>query len=210
MRNVAGTLRIFQRGTSGAACIICASPRRNGAVRIFLVVATAVSMCACGQQASSSGRPIALTNGDFEQPGSGSAIPGWQYVHHAGVDAYTVSLDTDSPAQGKASAKMKRTQPQVYGTLSQLVSMKGNEGKTVRVTARMKSDSVGEKGWKLFMSARGLHGNVYSEPMTGTTPWKEVRIEAKMPPGVDQLNLGATLLDAGTGWVDDVQVHIVD
>jgi hypothetical protein len=179
-------------------------------VRILLVVAAAVSMCACGQQATGGGKAIALVNGDFEQPASGGTIPGWQYSRHAGVEAYTVSLDTDAPAQGKASAKMTRTQPQVYGSLSQFVSMKGNEGKTVRVTAKMKSDGVGEKGWVLFMSARGLHGNVYSAPMTGTTAWKDVTIETKILPGVDQLNLGATLLDAGTGWVDDVQVRIVD
>ena len=105
---------------------------------------------------------------------------------------------------------MTRTQPQIYGTLSQLVSMKGNDGKTVRVTAKMKTDGVGEKGWMLFMSARGLDGNVYSTPMTGTTPWKDVSIEAKMPVGITQLNLGATLLDAGTGWFDDVKVSVVE
>jgi hypothetical protein len=181
-------------------------------VRILLVVAAAVSMCACGQQANGGGgKSVALVNGDFEQPAGGSGIPGWEYSHHAGVDVYTVSLDTESPAQGKASAKISRTpQPQIYGSLSQFVSMKGNEGKTVRVTAKMKSEGVGQKGWVLFMSARGLHGNVYSAPMTGTTGWKDVSIQTKILPGVDQLNLGATLLDAGTGWFDDVQVRIVD
>jgi hypothetical protein len=32
----------------------------------------------------------------------------------------------------------------------------------------------------------------------------------KITPEVDQLLVGATLLDAGTGWIDDVQVHVVD
>jgi hypothetical protein len=184
-------------------------------VRIFLIAAAAVLMCACGHPtdgvgSTAAGRPLALVNGDFEQPGNGGAIPGWMYVHHAGVDAYTVSLDTDSPAQGKASVKMTRSQPQIYGTLSQLISVKGLDGKTVRVTAKMKSDGVGEKGWVIFMSARGLPANVYSTPMTGTTAWKQVSIEAKMPVGVTQLNLGASLLDAGTGWFDDVKVSVVD
>ncbi len=173
-------------------------------------------MCACGHQTADSagsvatGKPIALVNGDFEQPAGNGSIPGWIYLHHAGVDAYKVSLDTESPAQGKVSAKMVRSQPQIYGTLSQLISMKGYDGKTVRVTAKMKTDGVGEKGWVLFMSARGLDGNVYSAPMTGTTAWKDVSIEAKMPVGITQLNLGATLLDAGTGWFDDVKVSVVD
>jgi hypothetical protein len=186
-------------------------------VRNFLIATLAVLVGACGHGSSdaagsngAAGKPIAIVNGDFEQPANGRAIPGWQYLHHAGVDGYTVALDTDSPAQGKASAKMTRTQPQVYGTLAQLVSVKGYDGKTVRVTAKMKSDGAGEKGWVLFMSARGLPGNVYSAPMTGTTPWKEVSVEAKMPVGVTQLNLGATLLDAGTGWFDDVKVSVID
>ena len=60
------------------------------------------------------------------------------------------------------------------------------------------------------MSAAGLKGNVYSAPMTGTTPWKEVSIEAKMPPGADKLDVGVTLLDGGTGWADDVKVSVID
>ena len=190
--------------------------KRNREVRILLIVAAAIAVSACGHGSgeaggnAGAGKPVALVNADFEQPANGGAIPGWQYLHHAGVDAYTVTLDTTSPAQGKASAKMTRTQPQIYGTLSQMVSMKGNDGKTVRVTAKMKTEGVGEKGWVLFMSARGLDGNVYSAPMTGTTGWKDVSIEAKMPVGITQLNLGATLLDAGTGWFDDVKVGIVE
>jgi len=178
-------------------------------VRIFLVIAAAVLMCACGLQGSG-GSSIALVNGDFEQPAGEGGIPGWQYSHHAGVDAYKVSLDTDSPAQGKASAKMTRSQPQIYGSLDQLVSVKGAAGKTVRVTAKMKSDSVGPKGWVLFMSGRGLKGNIYSTPVTGSTPWKDVSIEAKMPADADKLNIGVTLLDGGTGWIDDVKVSVVD
>ena len=83
--------------------------------------------------------------------------------------------------------------------MSQLVSVKGYDGKTVRVSAKMKTDGVGEKGWVIFMSARGLPANVYSAPMTGTTAWKDVSIEAKMPVGGTELNLGATLLDGD--WV---------
>jgi hypothetical protein len=187
-----------------------ASSKRIPAVRIFLVAAAALLMCACGHQSSSGGSPLALVNGDFEQPAVDGNVPGWVFAHHAGVQAYALTLDTDSPAQGKASAKMTRTQPQVYGSITQVLPLKGYSGKTVRATAKMKSDGVGEKGWKLFLSARGQHENVYSEAMTGTTPWKEVTVEVKITPEVDQLTVGAILLDGGTGWVDDVRVYIVD
>ena len=179
-------------------------------MRLFLIAAAAVLVCACGKQADGGGHSIAVVNGDFEQPLNGEAIPGWEYSHHAGVDAYKVSLDTDAPAQGKASVKMTRSEPQIYGMLEQVVSVKGYDGKTVRVTAKMKSDGVGPKGWVLFMSGRGLKGNVYSTPMTGTTPWKDVSIEAKVPTGADKLSVGATLLDGGTGWFDDVKISVVD
>ncbi len=175
---------------------------------ILLLIVTAL-LAACGHNGAA-GDSMALVNGDFEQPANGADIPGWQFGQHAGVHAYEVSLDTDSPAQGKASLKMTRMQPQVYGSITQTLPLKGLVGKTVRVTAKMKSDGVGDKGWKLFMSARGQRTVVYSDPLIGTTPWKDVAIDLKITPEVDQLIVGASLLDAGTGWLDDVQVHVVD
>ncbi len=121
-----------------------------------------------------------------------------------------MTLDTNEPAQGKASLKMTRTQPQVYGSITQSLPLKGYAGKTIRVTAKMKSDGVGDKGWKLFLSARGQRSVIYGDALTGTSPWKSVAVEVKITPEVDQLLIGATLLDAGTGWIDDVQAHIVD
>ena len=176
------------------------------------LLALACTACSHGgaDTSASGGTPLTLVNPDFEQPANGADIPGWQFGQHAGAHAYEVSLDTDAPAQGKASLKIRRMLPQVYGSITQTLPLKGFAGKTVRVTAKMKSDGVGDKGWKLFMSARGQRTVNYSDPLTGTTPWKDVAIELKITPEVDELTVGASLLDAGTGWLDDVQVHILD
>lgn len=183
--------------------------------KIFAVcglVALACAACSHGgaDASASSGTSLTVANPGFEQAADGQNIPGWSFTQHAGVQAYNVSLDNSAPAQGKVSLKMTRTQPQVYGSITQTLPLKGYAGKTVRVTAKMKSDGVGDKGWKLFMSARGQRTVIYSDAMTGTTPWKDVAVEVKITPEVDELLIGATLLDAGTGWVDDVQVHIVN
>ncbi len=186
-------------------------------MRNFLIAAAAMLVGACGHggseppaAASAAGKPLAIVNGDFEQPGNGGAIPGWQYLHHAGVDAYKVSLDTESPAQGKVSAKMTRSQPQIYGTLSQLVSVKGYDGKTVRVTAKMKTDGVGEKGWVLFMSARGLPAQCVQCADDGYDGVERRQYRGEDAGWGDAAQSRGELLDAGTGWFDDVRVSVVD
>jgi hypothetical protein len=183
--------------------------------RIFAMLALVVLVCsACGHggvdAAASGGKTLTVANPGFEQSADGEDIPGWQFSQHAGPKSFAIGLDGSEPAEGKFSLRMTRTQPQVYGSVTQTLPLKGYVGKTVRVSAKMKSDGVGEKGWKLFMAARGQRTVVYSDAVTGTTPWKDVSVEVKITPEVDQLLVGATLLDAGTGWIDDVQVHVVD
>ena len=172
---------------------------------------------ACGHGGSetaggsvAAGKPLAIVNGDFEQPGNGGAIPGWQYLHHAGVDAYTVSLDTDSPAQGKASVKMTRSQPQIYGTLSQLVSVKGYDGKTVRVTAKMKTDGVGEKGLGAVHVGAWASGECVQCADDGYDGVERRQYRGEDAGWGDAAQSRGELLDAGTGWFDDVRVSVVD
>ena len=181
----------------------------NSTVRILLIAIAAVLIAACSRQ-TGEGVALPVVNGDFEQASADGSIPGWWVSQHAGPTSYTVSLDNEMPGQGKRSVKITRTQPQVYGSITQDLPLKGYAGKTVRVTARMKSEGVGPRGWCLFLSAHSLRTNIYGPPLTGTTPWKEVSAEVKIAPGVDLITFGASLRDGGTGWLDDVHVYVID
>jgi hypothetical protein len=44
----------------------------------------------------------------------------------------------------------------------------------------------------------------------GTTDWTRYTIELKVPPTATRLELGATLEGAGTVWVDDFELEIVE
>lgn len=157
-----------------------------------------------------SGETIAIANGDFEQPASGEDIPGWTLTHHAGVVGYKATLDHDGAAQGQSSLRFTRTEPQVYGEIMQQVDLARYAGKTVELSAMLKSADVGPKGWKLFINGNAKHTLAYSPGMKGSEGWQRQSVQLKLPAQIGEVTVGATLLDSGTGWLDDVQLRVVN
>ncbi len=159
---------------------------------------------------SGGGTAVKLKNPGFEEPAKNDTIPGWLLVQHAGAPAYKVALDPDSPYAGKDSMRITRTQPQVYGSLIQRVDARNLVGKTVELTAMLRCKDVGPKGLKLLLSGGRPDTNRYSPALAGTKDWQRQTIRLKVPRTVQTLTLGVTLLDSGTGWLDDVQLRVVD
>ena len=50
---------------------------------------------------------------------------------------------------------------------------------------------------------------VYSTPLTGTTDWQRATVRVKPAPGTTSVRVGITLLDAGSGWADEVQLKAI-
>ena len=50
---------------------------------------------------------------------------------------------------------------------------------------------------------------VQDPALVGTTDWQRVTVRAKLPANSDTIRVGAMLLDAGTGWLDDVQLRTI-
>jgi hypothetical protein len=188
----------------------------------YLTIFAATLLAACGSgnpspdtatkpksvpQASGSG--AALVNPDFEQIG-GDGIPGWVTVQHAGPSSYSMSIDAEGAYAGRGSFHMKRTLPQVYGSLEQTLDARPYGGKTLELSAMLKTQGVGAEGWKLYITAQLPGAMAYSSGLTGNADWKRDAVKLRMPANAQQLKVGVTLLDAGEGWMDNVELKTVD
>ena len=182
---------------------------------IGLLIATLCTACSKNgadgvSSAVPAGESIPIANGDFEQPASGDDIPGWTLAHHAGVVGYTAALDHDGPAQGQTSLRFTRTEPQVYGEMMQRLNLAKYAGKTVELSAMLKCADVGPKGWKLFINGNLPKTLAYSPGVKETTAWQRQAVQLKLPTQIGDVMIGATLLDSGTGWLDDVQLRVLN
>jgi hypothetical protein len=182
-------------------------------VRKFVIVLIAALLAACGNGGStgaSGGTVIAVSNGDFEKAADGDDVVDWTFVQHAGVPSYKVGLDHQDPGQGKTSFRMERTHAQIYGSIMQRLDFKSYAGKKVRLTALTKTENVGPDGWKLYINTNAPNGLAYSKGQTGTSGWQTQTLDFAVPQPVGEVTIGATLLDAGTAWLDDVHLQVVD
>ena len=159
---------------------------------------------------------IKLVNPSFEAPANGPSAPGWFGTQHYGPNRerdYEWAVDTDIAAEGKASYRIRRKNPQVFGMIVQGVVIEAHAGKTLEFSAMMKTDEVGPEGWVLVVNIgnrNALLQQARSEPATGTRDFKRHTVRFTLPADAFELKIGVMLLDAGTGWVDDVRLRVLD
>ncbi len=188
---------------------------------LCLLIAFTIVACADREGETSKPNPsqIALLNPGFELPSSSDhSISGWNTSQHAGEPSYDMAVDDVDAASGKQSFRITQTQPEAYGMLEQHVAAPANlVGKTMRLTARMKTKNVGPKGWTLFLFM--VDGTDYvtisyeSPPVLGTTEWQQVEVIGKVLPKTTKFTVGAHLADSGNGgvaWLDDVDLRVVE
>lgn len=184
------------------------------ALKICCAGVAALFLVACANPDPGSHEParsavdIPVANGGFEEPGTPDRIPGWTLSQHAGQQAYEMTQDTTAPFAGHASFRMSRVRNQVYGLLYQKIPIDRFAGKTIELSAMARTADVGPRGWVIYIDMPGARET--SGALTGTTDWRPMRVRAKLPPDARVISIGVLLLDAGTGWVDDVQLRVVD
>jgi hypothetical protein len=157
---------------------------------------------------------IKLTNPSFEEPATGPRAPGWTPSQHYGPERnYEWSVDSTSASDGKASYRIRRLSPQVFGLINQVVPVSDYAGKTLEFSAMLKTEEVGPDGWLLVVNIENRNAileQVRSPPATGKHDFKRYSVRFKLPADAFELKVGMMLLDAGTGWVDDVKLRVVD
>lgn len=189
----------------------------------YLTIFAAALLAACGsgnppqdtatrpKSARQTSGPVgALVNPDFEQTGGDGGIPGWVPVQHAGPPSYSMTIDSEGAYAGRGSFHMKRTQPQVYGSLEQTLDARPFAGKTVELSAMLRTRGVGAQGWKLYVTAQIPGAMAYSTGLTGNVGWKRDAVQLRIPANAHRLTVGVTLLDAGDGWMDDVRLRTLN
>ena len=180
----------------------------------FCAAIVAIVLAACANP-EADGRPpakeiaaIALKNADFEQPGGLNNVPGWTLSQHAGPPSFEMGLDGEKPFAGHASFRIRRTHPQIYGSITQQVDVAAYAGKTVEFSAMTRTAGVGPDGWVLFLDVPGER--VSAKPATGTRDWFGVKLRKVLPAGTRTVTVGGLLFDDGTAWLDNVTVHILE
>jgi hypothetical protein len=183
--------------------------------KLLAIMATAL-LCACGGSPQggkpADGKPeagttIAVVNGDFEQSASDGNIPGWKMMQHAGPPSYEMAVDADGAYGGHGAFRMSRTHEQIYGSLVQDLDLPVSISGELELSAMMKTKDVGPEGWKLMLVIADTP--VYSPALTGNNEWQRISVRAKLPANSHSIRIGAMLLDAGTGWLDDVQLRTI-
>lgn len=161
---------------------------------------------------------LPVANPGFEG-GALDEVQGWLLTQHTGEPAYEMELVEEAPHSGKRSFRMKRIHPEVYGLVSQSIRVQGFDGVTLELSASMRTQGVGPEGWALSLVFEGsppgifdtgILGHARSEALVGDTTWQQVVLKTTVPPNTRLITLGASLSDAGTGWVDDVRLRIVE
>lgn len=137
---------------------------------------------------------------------------GWQLSQHAGVPSYEMEIDKKIFSQGKQSFRITRILEQVYGQISQVLRIPTAVGKTLNFSAMLRGKDVGKEGWMLVVNFLDKEGYLVSQSRSnaikGTTQWQRINIVEQIPARTFKISVGAMLLDAGTGWIDDATLSI--
>lgn len=171
----------------------------------LIAVMAAIGLVACARNMDVESS-LAVVNGGFEQTASDGSIPGWTMQQHAGPPSYEMVVDDQGVYAGHGSFRMTRTLDQVYGSLTQDVAV-DKVGGVFELSAMLKTRDVGSEGWGLMLLTPQVRE--FSPKLTGTSDWQRVTLRATLPPGTTSVTIGATLLDGGSGWMDDVQLKAI-
>jgi len=183
---------------------------KNLKIRPYPLALLLLALTSCAQNDKTE---IALINPGFEDasPTAGE-IRGWATAQHAGPVSYEMTVDTDVHSQGRTSFRITRKREQVYGQIAQVVPIAAYVGRTIELSAQMKTDDVGADGWQLMLTFTGgvLNSRHTAAPLTGTQGFREVTIRTPVPAGAQEAEIAAILHDRGSVWLDDVRLRVLD
>ncbi|MEZ4317855.1 MAG: hypothetical protein R3F61_10135 [Myxococcota bacterium] len=134
----------------------------------------------------------------------------------AGSNPKNYEADVVSEAySGEGSARYRsKADKSGFGTLMQQVGAEEYRGKRVMMSAYVKSEDV--TGWSgLWLRVDGEKGmlsfdNMHDRPIEGTSAWNRYEIVLDVPEKAQGLAFGILVDGAGTVWLDDLEIEVVD
>jgi hypothetical protein len=154
--------------------------------------------------------PRSLVNGSFDL--DAAAPKGW-FLSGAGYADFVIAVESGA---AKLQAK-KSVTPNGYGTVMQSVQAADFIGKRLRMNARVRGDGIDSGDlWVRVQSAispgdgPGLGGGAC--PLSGDFDWQPCEVVFDVPERAFAIQIGAGLRGTGAGtlWLDDVVLEVVD
>ena len=174
---------------------------------------------ACAESDSISPPPPPV-NGSSPQPSRESPV-GWT-IRTLRWDLYDGGVDRGIRRSGSTSSFLTggsnaSSQPSASIGVMQDISAVPYRGKRVRLAGYVRTADMATPGAGLLMSIDGpterlVHDNMFSygRAIVGTTDWTRHSVVLDVPGNAISINLGAQLQGAGTMWIDDLQLDVVD
>ncbi|MCB9678068.1 MAG: hypothetical protein H6737_23410 [Alphaproteobacteria bacterium] len=141
-------------------------------------------------------------------------VPDGWFLAGSKPDNYEAEV-VDEAYSGKGSARYASTKDEEgFGTMMQTIAADEFVGKRVRLSAMVKSEDVGS--WSgLWMRVDGPRGaiafdNMMDRPITGTTSWNRYEIVLDVGKNAKAIAFGILIDRAGTVWLDDLEMEVVD
>ena len=170
-----------------------------------LLAFTLFSVAGC--QSINTANRLPLKNSGFEGASINKNVPDWDNEEHGGQwrgNAYEMIIDANAAPEGGNALRVTQLHKEEYGLVHQKVPVGVDAaGKTLQVSALVRSDNIGPKGWVLVVnlnSVSGILDQFGTTPVVGTTDWHKVEATATIPKGTAFVDFGFLLLDSGTGW----------
>ncbi len=188
----------------------------------FVETSTPSHLNASGQRPPA---PIlaAPANLDFENSAIGKAPVDWLVPKQSDIFGFSITVNEVRPYSGKRSAVISRLSErhygEMYGSLSQQIDATPYRGKTIRLSAAIRTNVTGPGNqaylWlrvtKKFFGPAALlfYDNMADRPIT-TSKWKNYTIIGKVPTDADVIGFGLAIVGEGQAWLDSVSINVIN
>jgi len=140
---------------------------------------------------------------------------GW-FLSGSDPSSFTLTVDRIVKHAGTAGARLDAVQgASGTGTVVQSTAPDAYRGKRLRFSAAAKTEGV--TGWTgLWMRVDGPEGrragfdNMQNRPLRGTTRWARHAIVLDVPEDATRVSFGLLQDGAGSSWIDDCTLELVD
>ena len=132
---------------------------------------------------------------------------------YTGGEGYDISIDSSIFYAGKKSLMIAKTAYGKLGVATSTFPIEEVKGKHVTYTGYIKTENIniGYAGlwWRIDGNNEVIKlENMHNYGPTGTTPWKQYKIEMDIDENATNINFGVLLSGDGTAWFDSLNILI--
>lgn len=174
-------------------------------------------LCACTQRAErtpeeTSSPPSTDSAALIQNPGfeSGTIEP-WGTAIHANPQSYDFQIVTDAIRSGRYTLKIQGDGREPWGGIIQNAGSGDLAGKRMRLTAWAKGTGLveGVQFIVVFKDTMAMPVDHVFSNLGASFDWQELHHEFDVPDQKTRVEIGVMLLGAGTLWLDDISLEVI-